>query len=153
MNHRKVAASMAALAAMVLLAFTWSEARRLIVDEVRIYESTDCSTVRVSFNFPVRYVKHFPPSEGDELRVQLEPIRTTPAERETLFGRETVFPPENDMVGLTEILYEGDVEGGPFLTLYFSRPVKYSVEPGADFRSVVVTVTGPEASGPCVPAD
>ena len=152
MKYKKIAASAAAAAAL-LLVFTLSEARRLIVDEVRVDERTDCSTIRVSFNFPVRYVKHFPYSRGDELRIQLEPIRTTPAERETLFSRETVFPPANAVVGLSEVLYEGDVDGGPFLTLFFRRETGFSVGQGADYRSIVVTVAGREAAGPCAPSD
>ena len=139
------------LAAGVVFPAAWLQARRLIVDTVEITEAPDCSEVRVSFNFPIRYVKHFPFSTGDDLRIQFEPITTSTAEQEALFARETVLAPPNDIVGLTEVVYEGDIGGGPFLTLFFRRPVRFAVEHGADFRSVVVVVAGPESTDGCVP--
>lgn len=141
--------TMAFFLAGVIFTSAWLYARHLIIDEVTVSERPDCSVVKVSFNFPVRYVKHFPYSTGDDLRIQLEPITRNVADREALFARETVLPPPNEIVGLSEVVYEGDIEGGPFLTLFFTRPVNFKVEQGTDFRSVVVTVAGPESKGLC----
>lgn len=153
MKKKRLLATMLFLAAAVGVVFpaAWLQARHLIVDTVEITEAPDCSEVRVSFNFPIRYVKHFPFSKGDDLRIQFEPITTSSAEQEALFTRETVLAPPNDIVGLTEVVYEGDIDGGPFLTLFFRRPVRFAVEQGADFRSVVIAVSGPESTNGCVP--
>jgi len=131
----------------------WSEAERLnILDDVRITERDGCAVIRVGFNIPVRYVKHFPYESGDDLRIQLEAISISPGEREALFRNEYHRPPPDDTSGLEEVLYEGNVEGGPFLSLFFRTPVVFKVEQGSDFRSLVVVVTGPEAKEPCPPA-
>jgi len=47
-------------------------------------------------------------------------------------------------------VYEGDMEGGPYLTLFFSRCVEFWVEQGRDSRSIVVYVddVAPEVSEP-----
>ena len=39
-----------------------------------------------------------------------------------------------------EVLYEGDIDGGPYLTLFFSRLVTYEVVPGTDYRHLTVIV-------------
>jgi hypothetical protein len=43
-----------------------------------------------------------------------------------------------------EVLYEGDIDGGPYLTLFFSGPVTYKVVPGTDYRHLTVVVESPQ---------
>jgi hypothetical protein len=108
--------------------------------------------IQVGFTFPVRYVKHFPYESGDELRVQVEPIAISRSDKDALFKRESIKPPRNGIPDLLEVIYEGDVVEGPFVTLVFRRPVAFKVEQGADFRSLTITVRVPERSAPPPPA-
>lgn len=126
--------------------------RDRILDDVQITEDTGCAVIQVGFNFPVRYVKHFPYEFGDELRIQLEAIVISPVDEEALFTRESVKPPSHNFAKLVEIVYEGDIVGGPFLTLLFRYPVAFKVKQGANFRSMIIAVPGPEASEPCLPS-
>jgi len=133
----------------LLLFASPSPATHLIMADVDIVEEEDCALVTVQFSFPVRYTNHFPYSEGDDLRIQLEPVVTSPADREVLFTRETVLPPPNEIAALTEVIYEGNIQGGPFLTLFFKRTVAFEVEQGSDYRSLVIAVTDPDRAGAC----
>jgi hypothetical protein len=126
-------------------------ATQVIVNDVEIKEEGKCAVIRVEFSFPVRYVKHFPYESGDDLRIQIEPIAVSQGDKEALFTRESVRPPPNDIASLLEVVYEGNIEGGPFLTLSFRRPVVFKVEQGTDFRSIIIGVHGPEALEPCSP--
>ena len=119
----------------------------LTLNNVTITQKGEYVVVRVEFNFPLRYVKHFPYESGDDLRIQFEPIRLAvrPGEEAALFTRRSVRPPPNNIASLLEVVYEGNVEGGPFLTLFFVRPVVFTVEQGTDFRSLIIVVHGPEA--------
>lgn len=132
------------LSASVLMA----RAPILTLNDVTIAEQDGCALIQVKFNFPLRYVKHFPYESGDDLRIQFDPIpiAVPPGEGSALFTRESVRPPRNDIASLIDVIYEGNVEGGPFLTLYFSRPVVFRVKQGADFRSLNIVILGPEAS-------
>ena len=123
----------------------------LTPEDVTITEAAGCAVIRVAFPFPVRYVKHFPYASGDDLRIQFEPLVVSPADREALFRRRSVRPPRSHIASLAEVVYEGDVGGGPFLTLLFARPRMFSVKQGADFRSLIVVVRGDEAVGECPP--
>jgi hypothetical protein len=135
----------------LLIFSSWLMAGRQVIDDVEITEEFGCSVVRVSFNFPVRYVNHFPIETGEDLRVRLDPIAAGPADTEALFTREVPLLPPDALPELLEVLYEGNVEGGPYLTLFFEKPVRFSVEHGSDFRSLLVAVTGIDESEPCYP--
>ena len=139
----------AALAGMLLLTQEPGAERLEILDGVEITGGDGCAFIRIGFNIPVRYVKHFPYDSGEDLRIQLEPISISPGERPSLFNREYLRPPPDDPSGLSEVLYEGGIEGGPFLSLFFRNPVRFKVEQGEDYRSLLVTVYGTDAKGPC----
>ena len=70
----------------------------------------------------------------------MEAIALNPADKEALFKREFLSPPPNKVATLTDVIYEGNVDGGPFLSLYFDSTVFFRVEQGADFRSLRITV-------------
>ena len=123
----------------------------LTPDDVTITEEAGCAVIRVAFPFRVRYVKHFPYVSGDDLRIQFEPLTVSPADREAVFRRRSVRPPRSQIASLAEVVYEGDVAGGPFLTLFFARPRMFSVKQGADFRSLIIVVRGDEVVGECPP--
>ena len=59
--------------------------------------------------------------------------------REAFFSRDTLVPVDDEDLSLEEVVYEGDIEGGPYLTLFFSRRVSFEVQQGTDSRSVVVS--------------
>ncbi|RMG59264.1 MAG: hypothetical protein D6713_05775 [Deltaproteobacteria bacterium] len=97
--------------------------------------------IRVYFNFPVRYISHFPDKEGKELRIKIDPLFVSPEDRPFIRGRESAPIPDTPEWGeIVEITYEGDMEGGPFLTFLFNNEIGFSVSQGEDFRSLVVTV-------------
>lgn len=124
--------------------------RERIVSYVKIEEDEGCAVIRVGFDFAVRYLSHFPYESGDQLHVKVEPIGITP-NKKVLSRRESVAPPPHDFARLLEVVYAGDVEGGPYLTFVFRHPTAFRVGQGSDFRSLTVAVPGPEPSGPCLP--
>ncbi len=144
-----VIATLILLSALLLFGSHRLLATQVIIDDIQITEDSGCSEILIWFNFPVRYVKHFPYEFGDDLRIKIQPIVTGPEERDALFTREPVIPPPNELAGLSKVLYEGDVPDGPFLTLFFDETVAFQVGQGADFRSLVIMVTAPDNPEPC----
>lgn len=134
---------------VVMLSTAGLQAREQILDKVRIDEKGECAMIQVEFGFPVRYVNHFPSESGDDLRIQFEPITISQGDEDAVFTRESHRPPPNEIASLLEVVYEGHIEGGPFLTLFFRTNVKFRVEQGVDFRSLIIFVQGHDASEPC----
>lgn len=125
--------------------------RDRILDDIHIADKGACSEIQVAFTFPIRYVKHFPFENGDELHIQLEPISISPLEQEAIFDRESLRPPNHKNLPLDEVVYEGDIEGGHYVTLFFTESVAYEVGQGADFRSLLISVRDPHPA-PGAPA-
>jgi len=118
---------------------------------VNALEVAGCVAVRVNFNFPIRYVSHFPAGFGHELRIKLRPIVVRSRDQPALFQRESVRAPTNNRAAIAEIRFEGDDPSGPVLTFLFRHPVAFKVGQGADFRSLVIAIPGKEPSESCLP--
>jgi hypothetical protein len=112
--------------------------RDRLLDTLEIAAADDGFSVLVRMTVPVRYVRHFPYDSGAELRIRIRPFDVGSADREALFRRETLVPHGDDDNALAEVVYEGDIEGGPYLTLTFSRCVEFRVGQGRDSRSILV---------------
>ncbi len=123
-----------------------------IFDEVWLVEQQECRFIEVRFNIPMRYIKHFPYEGGVDLRIQLEPLAINPTEEEAQFRREYPGSISSDVGEIADVVFEGDIDGGPFLSLYFHKTVSYKVGQGTDFRSLVISVAAKEDS-PCDPME
>jgi len=126
----------------------WAQpVRERVLEEVLVAETPDAWEVHVGLSFPARYERHFPLKEGSELRVTMQPLAVSALDQAELSDRESVRPRGADAMGLLEVTWEGDVDGGPYVTFLFSHPVSFWVRQGKDFRSLVVTVPKTAAQG------
>ena len=114
--------------------------RKKILDALDVHRGEVVTTLRISMTTRVRYVRHFPYETGPELRIKITPFDVGRDNTDALHDRETLVPHGHEALPLYEVVYEGDIEGGPYLTLFFSRCVDFWVEQGRDSRSVVVYI-------------
>jgi len=130
-----------ALAVVLLAQLVSSEpARKKILDQLDVQEGEDVTTIHISLTSPVRYIRHFPYESGEELRIKISLFDISRDNREAFFSRETLVPFSTEDLPLDELVYEGDIESGPYLTLFFSRRVDFEVQQGTDSRSIVVYI-------------
>jgi len=125
--------------------------RKKMLDELEINSSGETTTIRISMTTRVRYDRHFPHASGRQLLIRITPFDVGTDDRDALNQREALAPADSRSL-LEEVIYEGDIEGGPYLTLLFSHCVEYRVQQGGDFRSIEVYVkeSAPECSEPAV---
>lgn len=114
--------------------------RKKILDTLDVYETDAVTTVRISLTTRVRYDSHFPYESGKELRIRIRPFGISADDLKALYQRETLVPFDHENLPLDEVVYEGDIDGGPYLTLFFNRCVDFWVEQGRDSRSIVVYI-------------
>jgi hypothetical protein len=117
-----------------------SPVRDKVLEDVQVIKNNGNLIIEVHFSFPLRYMSHFPQDSGDELRIQLKAVRVPASDADALFKREGVVPRYADTVAVDQVIYEGDIEGGPYLTVQFTREASYQVVPGSDFRSINIVV-------------
>ena len=124
--------------------YTAAPVRDKVLDDIDVVQSDGNVFIQVLFSFPLRYRSHFPAKRGEELRIRLQPVRVPLSDLGAVPRRESVIPQYADAVSVDEVIYEGDIEGGPYLTIRFTRPVSYQVIPGSDYRSMRVIVQSVE---------
>jgi len=112
--------------------------RDRVLGDLRITEQADQVEVQIEFNFPVRYIRHFPESKGDVLQIQLEPIIVNFNDRNALNKREAIAPEEENPADISEVVYEGDSFNDFRITVYFNHPQTYTIAQGNDYRSILV---------------
>jgi len=126
-------------------------ARRFqILDEVQLVEEEGCKFIDVSFNVPMRYIKHFPYAKGEDLRIKLDTLNIHPSDRSAQFQREYPGSLSKELSQLADVVFEGEVEGGPFLAIFFHKTEDFKVGQGNDFRSLVITLSS-NGEAPCNP--
>lgn len=117
----------------------------LVLNDLRVSDKEGYLTLEVSFTCTIRYITHFPQESGKELRIKIAPSSLCSKDIDNVGGvsNESVRPnaPANQRV--TEIAYEGDLDGGPFLVFYFKNTEYYEVITGPDSRSVTVVIQPP----------
>lgn len=124
--------------------------RDKILDDLDVTETEAGLVVRISLTTRVRYVRHYPYDSGAELRIKITPFGISSDDRDALSRRESMVPYSDGPLAPKEVVYEGDIEGGPYLTLFFRQKVAFEVEQGRDSRSIVVHIkeVSPENSLP-----
>ncbi|MFQ5354139.1 MAG: hypothetical protein ACE5DR_04265 [Thermodesulfobacteriota bacterium] len=122
-----------------------------ILDDVILVDEDDgCRFIEVGFNVPMRYIKHFPYEKGKDLRIQLEPLNIIRSDPSAQFRREYPGSLSNELSQLADVVFEGDVEGGPFLAVFFHDSHGFKVGQGGDFRSLIIGVSA-GGETPCEP--
>lgn len=90
----------------------------------------------IEFQSPVRYLGHFPEQKGDILQIKFRAIAFD-ATRDNYSLVEKL-----NLVDITrkdyidDVRYEGNVPGGPFIVIRFTRPVSFIVTEGTGLRSI-----------------
>ena len=130
-----------ALAVVLIAQLVSSEpVRKKILDQLDVWEGEDVTTIHISLTSPVRYIRHFPYESGEELRIKINLFNVSRDNRQAFFSRETLVPFNTKNLPLNEVVYESDIESGPYLTLFFSHRVNFEVQQGTDSRSIVVYI-------------
>src|SRR6516225_2426777 len=121
-----------------------------ILSGYQVLVERNCAIVKVNFNHRIRYVSHFPFHSGIELRIMLRPIDPRQFDLDGSL-REALRPPQERSLGIKAIQYEAAIAEGPTLTILFDRPVNFDAGGGADFQSLVFSVTNIKAGNACKP--
>jgi len=142
--HRFVAVFL--LVFLCMSSAVFAAGNKQILKDIQLSENTNDVIIRVNFNKRVRSIRHFPADAGEILQIQLEvsdidkPEGSREAIDSDIAKRESMLPPKNDLVPLVSVTYEGDVPGGPYLTLRFKFAVEFHLEDASNGSSILINV-------------
>ena len=120
-----------------------------VLNNVLVSNQKQCTAIDIGFNLRIRYLSHFPSSEGQELRIQVRPIDGAFASSEILTRRESLRPPATKYGRIRSITFEAGSAAGPILTILFDQPTRFDVVQGGEFQSIVVKILGSGDAASC----
>lgn len=118
----------------------FAQARRGTLNDVRLYHTDRGAVLDIGFSMPVRYLRHAPLDQAEEIVIEIEPISRVQSDEEGLFERETVGFSQDEASPVLAVSYEGDATGGTLLSVEFKEKRNFTLEQGRDYRSIVIRV-------------
>jgi hypothetical protein len=109
-----------------------------VIDEVTAFSENNAVVVQVNFAVPVRYENHFPERNGEFLQVKMRLVSLGKTQWKESLGLSKVRPELAKQIGLVNVAYEGDVEGGPLVTFLFNRPVEFELRQDTGMNAFMV---------------
>ena len=150
--HFRPAVLASVLAAPMLLAVLATAAAEPVLDrvfsEAEVLQTKGCAVMRIGFNFRVRYVSHFPLSNGTEVRIAFRAIDPAVALSEIMTRRESLRVPKEIAADVQSIEFEIAKGTGLSVLVTFNKPLGFDVAQGGDLESLVLAMTRGKAKKP-----
>lgn len=106
--------------------YSFDADRHLIADVVLVRAEGE-KVMDIKFSAPVRFIGSLPKDRGDIVQIRLRPIAVDDFSENVSLLEQYMSAEDGKEIFLKEMRYEGNVPGGPFLVLLFSKPVKFQV--------------------------
>lgn len=107
-----------------------------LIDDLTLTRDATGSNLGIDFTTPVRYLGHYPESFGDVVQIRIRAISFAGFDKNiSLYNRVIKSGSSGDSL-IEDVRYEGNVPGGPFVVLKFSKPVNFNVIEGDGLRSI-----------------
>ena len=110
-----------------------------LVDNFHITSDKDGHNLEFDFANPVRYLGHFPDDNSDIVQVKLRAIGFGEFRENFSLLDQFVTPTDMQEKFLQDVRYEGDVPGGPFIVVRFSKPMTYRVTESNGLKGLIIS--------------
>ena len=111
------------------------DADRMLYD-VEVSETDQYDVLFIKFNLPMRYTSHFPEGKTDFVQVRLQGLAHAALDKHEHLTRAALDPKHLRHIPLSDVVYEGNVPGGPFLSLRFSVPVVFEIQEDRHLKGI-----------------
>jgi hypothetical protein len=146
------------LGATALTAMTLAPtAAAQLIDDIEAHTEQGVTEVRLQFNMPVRYVKHFPQERGELVKLYLQALTLDGLEEidRTAYKRTPAAPHLPPFKVLYTTVRNCFAVLDPVcLDIQFSQPVHFTIRQGDDGRSILLHIlpdTRPQPGSKPVP--
>jgi hypothetical protein len=113
---------------------------RLLVDDVVLIREEGSKSLELDFSAPVRIVGSFPKSYGDIVQIKLSIIAVGSFNENISLLDKFVGIEEGKELHLTDMRYEGNVPGGPFIVMKFSKPMHWTLTEGESLLGMNIAI-------------
>ncbi|MBS1130920.1 MAG: bamD [Proteobacteria bacterium] len=125
---------------MLCIGFLYaSAAAASVIETIDISRVDDNAQIVIRFGTEIQYLRHGPEHQAKFLRVFFRVAKPGFQENEVM--QETWRSPPSDLVPRFKLTYPELING---MLISFDKPVRYTLSPGGDARSIVITIPLPE---------
>jgi len=107
------------------------------LNRIELVQSENSNDYVIHFDKNVLFERHFPQNEGKVLFIRIRLIDTQPITEERSFVEETLMMKKSEGIPGVSVSYANNSNQ---LVVTFSQKTKYSVRPGDDSRSIIVSL-------------
>jgi len=111
-----------------------------ILDDVIVQEEGGMYVLQVKTNVPVRYENHYPQGPSEFVQIKVRAVSFVGANTNEYMGAESILPGFIEQVPVMDVAFEGNVPGGPYLSLRFKEPIRYQVKEDPDLNGVFLYI-------------
>ncbi len=111
-----------------------------VLEDVVVFEEKGRTVLQVRFSTPVRYENHFPANKSDFLQIKVRTVALLGTGDNEYLSSDNILPGFLEKVPVAEVAFEGDVPGGPFVSLRFREPLRYQVAEDPSLRGINIIV-------------
>lgn len=113
---------------------------RVLIDDAVLIREEGGKSLQLDFSAPVRIVGSFPRSYGDIVQIKLSIIAFESFHENISLIDKYVGVEEGKELFMTDMRYEGNVPGGPFIVMKFSKPVHWSLTEGESLLGMNIAI-------------
>lgn len=110
-----------------------------ILEDVSFTDKGENIEIKAKISLPFDYVKHFPSKRGKIIQIQLK-VDQQKENKKKVKRRETIKPPTSAPLQIRDVIFEGNVRGGPYLVIRFKDVVKFRVEEVKNSQTITILV-------------
>lgn len=111
-----------------------------VLEDISVEEQRDMLVLHIRTRIPLRYENHFPEGPSDFVQIKVRAVSFSGADGSDFLDSSTILPGFLELIPVSNIAYEGNVAGGPFISIRFTRPVNYQVKEDPELNGIQLYV-------------
>jgi len=112
-----------------------------ILEDVLVTEEGSALVMKIQTSIPVYYVDHYPSGRSSFIQVKVRVVSLLGADKNEYMGSESILPGFIEQVPIIDVAYEGDVPGGPFISMHFKEPVNYQIKEDPELKGLFIYIS------------
>lgn len=116
----------------------FGEKPEALVADIVLTKDKEGGNIQIDFANPVRHVGHFPESDSDVLQIKLRAISFHDFDENFSIIKQYLQKEPAKDYHIADVRYEGDVPGGPFLVVKFTKPMSFQVNEGDGLKALLI---------------
>jgi len=111
-----------------------------ILEDIVVEDEGEMLVLHIETRIPIRYENHFPEGPSDFLQIKVRAVSFLGVNGTDILHGESILPGFLELVPIVDVIYEGDVPNGPFISIRFSKPLNYEVKEDPELNGIQIHI-------------